>query len=66
MSSLYEANELQVLEPLLVAIVSDIWNYFVVFLCTHSSFPCPYINVVTRIGLYIPGGVGQVTCSVGA
>ena len=27
-SPLYEANEFQVLEPLLVDIVSDLWNHF--------------------------------------
>ena len=34
-SLLYEANEFQVLDPLLVAMVSDLWNHFCApFLCT--------------------------------
>ena len=33
-SPLYEANELQVLEPLMVAMVLDLWNHF----CSFSLY----------------------------
>ena len=42
-SSLYEANEFQVLEPLLVAMASDLWNNFFSFSLNSLYF----INVST-------------------
>ena len=42
-SPLYEANELQVLEPLLVAMVLDIGNYF----CRFSLYSFHFIYVYT-------------------
>ena len=35
-SSLYETNEFQILELLLVAMVSDLLNHFVDFICALS------------------------------
>ena len=59
-------NEFQVLEPLLVAMVSDLWNRFCIFFVQFLFYQCLYINLGTRNGLHIPGGVGQGTCRVGA
>ena len=42
-SHLHEANEFQVLEPLLVAMVSDLWNNF----CSFSLYSLYFIYVST-------------------
>ena len=42
-SPLYEANEFKVLEPLLVAMVSDLWNHF----CSFSLYSFNFIYVST-------------------
>ena len=66
-SPLYEANEFQVLEPLLVAMF---WIYGIIFVAfffvLFPFFLCLYVNMVTKTGLQIPDGVGQGTCRVGA
>ena len=63
---LYETNEFQILELLLVAMVSDLGNHF----CSFSSYSFHFIYVstyvVTRTGLHLTGGVGQGTWRVGA